>query len=242
MTGSLLALGVLLGVKHALEADHVAAVVALATRSASFGERAALGGAWGVGHALTLFSAGAAVLLLGLTVPPALERAFEGGVGVLLALLGVDVLCRLRRERIHFHAHEHGDGPPHLHAHAHVPGEAHGPEAHRHLHVSRAVSRALLVGGAHGLAGSAALVLVSARAAASTGQAFANLAAFSIGAVVGMSALSVAIALPIRATAPHLAPLARGLQAALGVGSVAFGLWIAIGAAMGAPPGAPGAG
>lgn len=236
MMGSLLALGVLLGVKHALEADHVAAVAALATRRASLRQRAALGGAWGVGHALTLFAVGAAVIGLGLALPPALARIFEAAVGVVLVALGVDVLRRLRRERVHFHAHRHEDGALHLHAHAHAAEErAHDPDAHEHAHARRPLARALAVGGAHGLAGSAALVLLSTEGAASTGQAFAHLAAFSLGTMVGMTALSLAISLPLRASAPRLAPLARGLQAALGVFSVAFGLWIAVASLWGLP-------
>lgn len=240
MIGTLLALGFLLGVKHALEADHVAAVAALATRRASFGERAALGGAWGVGHALMLFAVGAAVLGLGVSLSPELSRLFEAAVGVLLVALGADVLRRLRRERIHFHAHRHRDGALHLHAHAHAPREeaAHDPDAHEHEHVASPLPRALVVGGAHGLAGSAALVLVSAEAASSTAQAFGYLGAFSLGTIAGMTLLSLAISLPLRLPAPGWRGVSRGLQAALGVASIGLGLWIAIGSLGGWPGGA----
>ena len=239
MIGSLLALGFLLGVKHALEADHVAAVAALATRQTSLAQRAALGGAWGVGHALTLFGVGAAVLGLGLALPAGLARGFEAAVGVVLVALGLDVLRRLRRERVHFHAHRHGDGELHVHAHAHLPAEraSHDPSRHDHEHVPSPLPRALFVGGLHGLAGSAALVLLSAEAASTTAQAFGYLTAFSVGSIAGMSALSFAISLPLRFSPQRLAPLSRGLQAALGVFSVAFGLWIALGALWGDLPG-----
>jgi ABC-type nickel/cobalt efflux system permease component RcnA len=230
MIGTLLALGFVLGVKHALEADHVAAVAALAKRSATLGERARLGSAWGVGHALTLFAVGALVLLAGIALPPAAAPWFEAAVGVLLVALGVDVLRRLRRERVHFHAHRHGDGALHLHAHAHAAEEAryHDPDRHEHAHPSSALARALLVGGVHGLAGSAALVLIATEAAATTAQAFVHLSAFSLGTIVGMTALSLAISFPLRVSASRLAPFSRVLQGALGLFSIAFGLWIAI--------------
>ena len=239
MIGSLLALGFLLGVKHALEADHVAAVATLATRSASLRERAKLGGAWGIGHALTIFGMGAGVLLLGLALPPGLDRVFEAGVGLLLVLLGADVLRRLRRDRVHIHVHRHADGAVHLHAHAHAPEEdgAHDPDDHAHEHAPNPVPRALFVGGAHGLAGSAALVLLSAEAASSTAQAFVYLAAFAIGSILGMTALSLVMSLPLRSSRFRLLPLSRGLQAALGIFSIGFGLWIAVGSILGLPGG-----
>lgn len=227
MVGPLL-LGFLLGMKHALEADHVAAVAALATRSPSVGDRIKLAGTWGLGHAGTIVVFGAAVLALGLSLPPALAHAFEGAVGLMLIGLGADVLRRLRTRRVHFHTHQHGDGTLHFHAHAHERSPRHEPGHHVHEHPRSPLPRALLVGTVHGLAGSAALVLLSLEMARSAPQAFAYVAMFAVGSLVGMCALSLAISLPLRLLPERLGLASRGLEGALGVLTIVLGSWIAV--------------
>lgn len=222
-----LALGFLLGLKHALDADHVAAVAALATRAASAADRVRLSGLWGLGHAVTLFACGALLLALGAQVPPALAAALEGLVGVVLVALGVDVLRRLRRRGVHVHAHRHGDGTLHVHAHAH----AHAAADHAHAHPDGLLPRAFAVGTVHGLAGSAALVLLSLEAARTTAQALAYLALFGLGSIAGMCALSLAISLPLRRVPTRA--VGRGLEGALGALTIALGSWIAVGVALG---------
>jgi hypothetical protein len=226
VTAALL-LGLLLGMKHALEADHVAAVASLATRSASAAERVKLAGAWGLGHAGTILVLGGSLLALGLTLPPALGRAFEAGVGLLLVVLGADVLRRLWRRRVHFHVHRHGDGTAHLHAHAHERARPHAAD-HEHAHPERLLPRALLVGSVHGLAGSAALVLLSLELGRSTAQALLYLLAFGVGSILGMTALSLAISVPLRLSARRLGGAWRGLEGALGVLTIGLGSWMAL--------------
>jgi sulfite exporter TauE/SafE len=234
MVGPLL-LGFLLGMKHALEADHVAAVAALATRSPSMGERIKLAGMWGLGHAGTIVIFGALVLALGLSLPPALALAqvFEGAVGLMLIALGVDVLRRLRTRRVHFHTHQHGDGTHHFHAHAHERARPHEPAHHVHEHPGSPLPRALLVGTVHGLAGSAALVLLSLEVARSAPQAFAYVATFALGSLIGMCALSLAISLPLRILPARLGVATRRLEGALGLVTIALGSWIAVTVAFG---------
>jgi len=140
---SILVVGLLLGMQHATEADHLAAVATLATRQGSFGQTVRQGVAWGVGHALTLMAFGGAVLLLGQVISPGLEQALETGVGVMLVLLGADVLRRLVRDRIHFHVHRHGPQLAHVHAHSHRGEGPHAESAHRHAHPRRWPVRAL---------------------------------------------------------------------------------------------------
>lgn len=229
MFAPLLVGGVLLGMKHALEADHVAAVAALATRSSSVAERVKLATMWGVGHAGTLVAVGGVLLALGLSLPPALARLFESAVGVMLIVLGVGVLRRLRARRIHFHAHRHDDGRVHFHAHAHGAAVAHDAAAHAHEHPTRLLPRALLVGSMHGLAGSAALVLIALEGTRSSLQALGGLALFGLGAVIGMVALSLVISVPLRVSSARLGAADRGLEAALGVLTVLLGTWIALG-------------
>ena len=135
---SILLIGLLLGMKHATEADHLAAVATLATRQASLAQTLRLGLAWGVGHTLMLFAG--AVLALGLVVSPSLEHALETAVGLMLVGLGIDVLRRLRRKRIHFH----------VHAHSHCGEGAHAASVHQHGW--RWPLRALAVGSILGMA------------------------------------------------------------------------------------------
>jgi cytochrome c biogenesis protein CcdA len=235
MLTSLLGLGLLLGVRHALEADHVAAVAAMATRARSSGEAIRMATFWGCGHALALVALGGAVAALGASLPEPAARALEAAAGLVLAGLGVDVLRRLDRRRVHFHPHRHDDGVRHLHAHAHdgEPAAAHDPARHDHAHARGTLARALLVGGVHGLAGSGALVVLALQSAGSPGQALAYVFVFGAGSVLGMVLFSTAVALPLRIHASHLSRTARGLEAALGLASVALGLWIAVRAGVG---------
>jgi ABC-type nickel/cobalt efflux system permease component RcnA len=150
--------------------------------------------------------------------------------GLVLAGLGVDVLRRLRRRRVHFHRHQHDDGVRHLHVHAHEgePAADHDPQHHDHPHATATLARALVVGSVHGLAGSGALVVLALQAAGSPAQALAYVVVFGVGSVLGMVLFSLAITLPLRFQARHMAWASRGLEAALGLASVALGLWIAV--------------
>jgi sulfite exporter TauE/SafE len=232
---SLLTLGFLMGVRHALEADHVAAVAALATRASSARQTARLAALWGVGHAAVLLLVGGLVVALGAAVPEPVARVLEGAAGALLVVLGVDVLVRLRRRRIHFHVHRHEGGVKHLHAHAHagVADSDPAPVGHHHEHPRGLFLRALLVGSVHGMAGSAALVVLSLRAVSSTAGSVAYIATFGLGAVAGMVLFSLAVALPLRLRGRHLDRVSRGLEAMLGAASVMIGAWIVVRSGLG---------
>ena len=131
---SILFIGLLLGMKHATEADHLAAMATLVTRENSLGRTMKLGVAWGIGHTLTLMLFGGIVLALGKAISPHMERALELAVGLMLIGLGADVLRRLLRQRIHFHVHRHETGTAHVHAHGHAGEGAHHDSMHRHAH------------------------------------------------------------------------------------------------------------
>ena len=118
--GSVLLLGFLIGLRHAIEADHVAAVASLTTRSRSLSAAANLAAAWGLGHTLMLFAVGTVVICLDSVMPERVAQYLELGVGIMLVWLGYDVLRRLIRERIHFHVHRHdGDAPLRRHGNGH---------------------------------------------------------------------------------------------------------------------------
>src|SRR5215510_7094608 len=115
---SLLGLGFVLGLKHALDADHLAAVSTIATEKRSLLGSSLIGMWWGVGHTISLLVAGVLVMLLHVQIGPRIEMALEFCVGIMLIVLGVNALRKLRGGTVHMHAHEHG-GHWHVHPHVH---------------------------------------------------------------------------------------------------------------------------
>src|SRR5260370_13439584 len=114
----ILGLGFLLGMQHALEADHIPAVASIAARRTHVGDIVKHGLTWGLGHTLTLFVFAGAAILLGHAIPEYLARPLETAVGIMLVGLGAHVLWRLWRGRVHFHRHGPGAGTGHIHAHS----------------------------------------------------------------------------------------------------------------------------
>jgi len=200
---SILLVGLLLGMKHATEADHLAAVATLATRQASLVQTLRQGVAWGVGHTLSLMLFGGVVFTLGQAISPGVGQALETGVGIMLIVLGADVLRRLIVERIQVHVH-------------------------RHEHAGRWPLRALAVGMMHGLAGSAALVMLSLNSLPSPSIGLGYIVAFGLGSIVGMALLSVAIALPLRLSAANLLGLHRSMTGLVGLFSCALGTYMVV--------------
>ncbi len=220
-----LALGFLIGMQHALEADHLAAVGTMAAGRHGGKRGLALRGAvWGLGHTITLFAICAAVILLGMTLTERMSAALEFGVGVMLVLLGLDVLRRMRAKRIHFHAHEHG-GRPHVHAHSHQGATApHAQDPHDHRHPEGFPLRALLIGLVHGAAGSAGLLALAVAATREPWAAVGYVAVFGLGSILGMAALSFVAAWPLGAAERHAKWLHSGL--ALGAAALAVGIGV----------------
>jgi ABC-type nickel/cobalt efflux system permease component RcnA len=219
---SLLSLGFLLGMRHALESDHVAAVASLATRSRSMGDTLRQGAVWGAGHTLTLFIFGSLVLLLDTVIPETLAQILEFMVGLMLIGLGIDVLrCQLR-ERIHIHLHRHPDGELHFHAHSHA-GERGYAVVHHHHHRRRFPLRALFVGMMHGMAGSAALILLTLQSVHSPLTGMIYIMLFGVGSIAGMAALSAIIAVPLRYSVSGLRWAHTGLHTLIGVTTLYVG-------------------
>ncbi len=225
---SILIVGALLGMQHATEADHLAAVATLATREGSLTQTLRQGVAWGVGHTLTLMLFAGAVLALGQAISPGLEQVLETAVGIMLIVLGVDVLRRLARERLHFHVHRHAPATPHVHAHSHRGEGAHVESAHRHAHPKRWPLRALAIGVMHGLAGSAALVVLSLKAVPSVALGLGYIALFGIGSIAGMALLSVVIAVPLKLSAGYLTRLHHSMTALVGAFSCGLGVFMVV--------------
>ncbi|QWG16671.1 urease accessory protein [Bradyrhizobium sediminis] len=219
----ILGLGFLLGMQHALEADHIAAVSSIAARRSHVGDIVRHGLTWGLGHTLTLFAFAGAAILLGSAIPGTFARPIEIAVGIMLVGLGAHVLWRLWRDRVHFHRHGHGDGTVHIHAHSHAGDTLpHARAAHAHAHGFR--WRTLLVGLMHGMAGSAALLVLAVSQASSPAAGLGYVALFGVGSMFGMGALSAVIAVPLAVSARGLTFANRSLQGAVGAVTIAIGV------------------
>ena len=219
---SFLGLGLLLGIRHALEADHLAAVVALSTQTRGRFDAMWRGVAWGVGHSTSLLIVGGVCLAFGAALSPAHAQWLERGVGVMLILLGVQVLARVRRERLHLHVHRHDDGVVHVHAHRHQGADARTVE-HHHDHRAPTNLRALIVGSVHGMAGSAALVVLASAAAGSFWRGMAYMLAFGLGSIISMGVLSVVISVPLKFSAQRLTRFYRLVEIPIALGTMALG-------------------
>jgi high-affinity nickel permease len=219
---AILGLGFLLGMQHALEADHIAAVSSIAARRSHVGDIVKHGLTWGLGHTLTLFVFAGVAILLGRAIPDAVAKPIEGAVGIMLIGLGAHVLWRLRRDRVHFHRHGHDDGTVHFHAHSHA-GETVPHVRANHVHGHGFRWRTLLVGLMHGMAGSAALIVLAATQAASPAAGLVYVLLFGVGSMIGMGLLSLVIAVPLAFSARFLTVANRALQGAVGSVTIAIG-------------------
>ena len=227
MIWSVLGLGFLIGLQHALEADHVAAVSSLVSRRTGIRAISQHGIAWGIGHTLTLLVVAGTCIALKTSIPEATAEKLEFAVGVMLVGLGAHVLWRLWRERVHFGGHRHADGTYHAHVHSHREDPApHAQSSHEHEHQKAMRWRTMLVGTVHGMAGSAALVVLAASSIDSPWVGFAYILLFGIGSIFGMAVLSAVIALPLTWTAQSLSAGNRVLQGVIGVATIVIGLMV----------------
>ncbi len=221
---AVLALGALLGLRHAFEPDHLAAVSTLATRPGGrrLWSAARLGLIWGLGHTVTVGAVTLLVLVLGVQLPARLWPTAELLVAALLILLGMMVIWRYARGRWHMHAHTHSAAAPHLHLHSHAADASHG-----HAHASVDARRSLGFGIAHGLAGSGAIAALLVAAVPDTMSRLVYFAAFSAGTIVGMLGVSLTLSLLVRFAADRGARWATMLHVGAAVGSVVAGVVLA---------------
>jgi len=226
--GSLLLIGLLIGMRHALEADHVAAVASLTSRGQSLSHTMRQGAAWGLGHTITLFLFGSVVLFMDTVMPEEMAQGLEMAVGLMLVLLGTDVLHRVLRDKVHFHSHRHADGRYHFHAHSHSgdPSVKHDPARHEHPHHQGFPLRALMIGLMHGMAGSAAVILLALEQVGSPLQGMLYILVFGVGSMFGMALLSVVISLPMRLSAKRLTWAHNTFQLLVGVLTIGLGMFV----------------
>jgi high-affinity nickel permease len=218
-----LAVGFVLGLKHALDPDHVVAVSTIVSECKSLRRSSLVGTFWGLGHTFSLLLVGLAVIVLKLNLNERVAAWMELAVAVMLVALGVKaVATALRGWKLHLHRHEHG-GRPHVHLHLHKPDEA---ETHQHRHLLRLGTRPFLVGMVHGLAGSAALMILVVATIPSAVAGLIYIAVFGVGSVGGMLLMSSIVSLPFLLTARRLSVMSHVLQVSVGVFSVGFGIYL----------------
>jgi len=226
--GVVLLVSLLLGLRHASDPDHLAAVTTLI---ASGEERhrvrkaGIMGFLWGLGHGTTLVLIGLPLVLLNQYLPEIVGKIAEAAIGCIIVLLAIRLLIRWRQGFYHVHVHTHAGGEAHRHVHSHVQDESHG---HAHRVPRRTPLSSYGVGLMHGIGGSGGLTLLLISTISDKAQATGALLLFAAGTAVSMALLSTAFGLAIAG-----GPLARNFERVapvLGVLSMAFGVWYALGA------------
>lgn len=217
-TLSVLLIGFALGLQHAIEADHLAAVSTIVSEKKSLLTASIVGGFWGLGHTISLFVVGAIVIFLKVQISETVEARLEAIVGGMLILLGLNALRKLfTAKEIHVHAHEHGTRE-HLHIHSHAAET----ETSHH----RFSPRSVLIGMVHGLAGSAALMLLILPTIPSPALALLYILIFGFGSIGGMMVMSFLIGLPVHFTANRFTFFNNGIRFCAGVFSLGLGAFI----------------
>src|ERR1700685_4592235 len=246
---AIIALGFFLGMRHATDPDHVIAVTTIVSRQRSIRHAALIGVLWGLGHTITIFLVGSAIILFGVVIPPRLGLTMELSVGLMLILLGILNLTGFTRwvtetftpaadaahPHTHWHAHPHVHGDfIHSHPHRHDPEQhGHAPEATPVGWMDRVFGqlgsyqaiRPLAVGLVHGLAGSAAVALLVLTTIRNPRWAIAYLLVFGLGTIAGMMVITLSLASTIKFVGRSHA-VARRLAMASGLLSLAFGFFV----------------
>jgi ABC-type nickel/cobalt efflux system permease component RcnA len=249
-------LGLVLGMRHATDPDHVIAVTTILSREHRLGAATRVGVVWGLGHTLTVLLVGAAIIVFKIAIPTRLGLAMEFAVAIVLILLGVNAAAGLVRGAatrmrgdssrddglvVHSHPHAHHDA---THSHPHVHADLHGhdhedsDDATHHDHridadrlpsfaARRPMLRSFAVGLVHGLAGSAAIALLVLSAIPSPLWATLYLAIFCVGTIIGMGLITTAIATPFMVASRRASWIHQGLVTGSGLLSFGFGLFLA---------------
>jgi high-affinity nickel-transport protein len=244
-------LGLLMGMRHSTDPDHVIAVTTIVSRERRLATATRIGIVWGIGHTLTVLAVGALIIIFKIAIPTRVGLALEFAVAIVLILLGVGaatgliqrIVRRIVRSPaethqsliVHSHTHSHG-GIFHSHPHIHPESDEHLDSQHEHvlsdaamtrLAIRRPLLRAFGVGLVHGLAGSAAIALLVLSAIPEPLWATLYLVIFCLGTIAGMALITTAIATPFMVAAQRMAWMHRGLVASSGLMSFGFGLFLA---------------
>ncbi|WP_223594716.1 HoxN/HupN/NixA family nickel/cobalt transporter [Neobacillus bataviensis] len=215
---SILALGFVLGIKHAIEPDHVIAVSTIASQSKKLFRSSLAGVFWGIGHTATLFIIGIILIFMKGEIPEKWAMSLEFLVGIMLVYLGASTILSFKN--IHLHQHDH-DGENHKHVHSH---EHHGTHEHKLQHKHVSYLKSLVIGLVHGLAGSGAMVLLTMSTVKSVWEAAVYILIFGAGTIIGMLFFTTIIGIPFVFSAKKVT-LNKTLTQITGVISIGFGIF-----------------
>jgi ABC-type nickel/cobalt efflux system permease component RcnA len=215
---SILGLGFILGIKHAIEPDHVIAVSTIASQSKKLWHTSLAGVFWGIGHTATLFLVGIILIFMKGEIPVKWAMSLEFLVGIMLVYLGITTIFSFKN--IHVHEHKH-DGDEHKHVHTH---ESSGKHEHKHQHKNDTYLKSILIGLVHGLAGSGAMVLLTMSTVKSVGEAAIYILIFGAGTVIGMLFFTTIIGIPFMLSKKRRT-ISRKLSFTTGAISTVFGIY-----------------
>ena len=224
----ILLVSTLLGLRHASDPDHLAAVTTLIASEKDhekLRKAGIMGLLWGAGHGTTLLLIGVPLVLFNRYLPETVQQAAETLIGIIIVALAARLLFRWRRGLFHVHVHAHDGGEVHRHVHSHVEDASHG---HAHRVRRRTPLSAYGVGLVHGIGGSGGLTLLLLSTISDKAQATGALLLFAAGTAASMALLSTAFGLAIAG-----GPVGRNFERVapvLGVLGMAFGAWYALGA------------
>ena len=232
---AVLTIGLVFGLKHATEVDHVVAISTIVSRHKNIFHSALVGALWGAGHTASLLIVAAIVLSLRVAIPEVVSGWLELGVAIMIICLGVSALRRALQQNAHVHVHQHShDGRSHTHVHFHEHETRHEPalRTHHSHAVSRLGWKPVLIGMMHGLAGSGALMLLVLTQISSSWLGLLYVATFGFGSIAGMLLMSALIGLPFAFSSGKLAHIHQRLQTLAAIFSICFGIWYAYKAAV----------
>ncbi len=218
-----LVLGFALGIKHALDADHVVAVTTIVSQYRNPLKATLAGVFWGIGHTTTILLVGIAVIVFKLAIPDQIALSMEFLVGVILFALGIQILLQFRPKKKQPHVHNHGvEVQPHQHFHLDEDAKEDIQQQHPHQHKS------LFLGMIHGLAGSAVLMLLVLSTIQSPIEGVIYILVFGGGSIIGMMVISTLIGLPFALSSQRFVSINNTIRLMAGVLSAVLGIYVMI--------------
>ncbi len=223
---AILSLGFFLGLKHALDADHLIAVSTIVSQTKDWKQASKAGIIWGLGHTSALLFLGIFVIAFQYQVPEKLALLLEFLVGIMLVYLGVALIFKIyQRASFHFHEHTH-DGYRHVHPHFHTEKEIHQHDAENKNdwhHDPKFRGRSLFIGLVHGFAGSAALMLMVLATISSKLWDVLYIVVFGVGSVGGMMFMSALLSVPFLVAHKRYEKWFNYVQMTAAIVSIIFG-------------------
>lgn len=234
---SVLLIGFGLGIKHAVEPDHIIAVTTIASKSKNLWQSSLTGLFWGIGHTMTILAVGLVLIIFKNQIPPIWAMSLEFCVGIMLVYLGIATLLAYKHKKVHFHGHEH-ESKQHKHFHSHKEDRGYSHNHAHHNSHSASFVKSFIIGSIHGLAGSAAVVVLTMSTVKSVYEGTIYIIVFGLGTVFGMLFFTTIVGIPFvfssgRPSSNFLAPLAGTISTIygfyfmynLGVTERLFKLW-----------------